>query len=54
MKGIESVLVDCPNGNPYDTPQALLSAAVNGSIGLDCVYFLLRREPDVIAKLLSA
>jgi len=36
---------------PYDAGQSLLSAAVDDRIHLDCVYFVLRREPDLIAKL---
>ena len=51
LKSIEKVLVDCSN-NPYDTAEALVLAAINDEIDLDCVFFLLRREPDVLAKLL--
>ena len=36
---------------PYDAGQSLLAAAVDDRIHLDCVYFVLRREPDLIAKL---
>ena len=53
IKVIEHCLVNCPH-DPYDTPQALLSAAVRNKIDLEGVYFLLRREPDVLAKLLFA
>ena len=57
MKMIETTLIDCcPAGdnNAYDAPQALLSAAVDPIIHLDCVHFVLRREPDVLSKLLSS
>jgi hypothetical protein len=33
--------------------EALLSAAIDENSHLDCVYFLLRREPDVLVKLQS-
>jgi hypothetical protein len=32
----------------------LITAAINKIIHLDCVYFLLRREPDILVKLLSS
>jgi len=51
LRKIERVLTNFP-GDPYDTVEALLSAANNERISLDCVYFILRREPDVLAKLL--
>merc|ERR1712176_621166 len=54
-QAIENALNDCPDGeHPYDAAQALLSAAVDQSVDLDCVYFILRREPDVMSRLLSA
>jgi hypothetical protein len=33
---------------------ALLLAAIDEGVHLDCVYFLLRREPDILQKLLSS
>lgn len=39
---------------PIDTEQVLLLVATDKLIHFDCVYFLLRREPDAIIKLLSA
>ena len=42
------------SGDPYDPIQALLVAATNETIELDCVYFVLRREPDLLAKLLPS
>ena len=53
LEGIESILIDCSD-NLYDTSDVLALAAVDEKIDLDCVYFLLRREPDALAKLLSA
>ena len=40
------------NTPPLDIEEALLSAAINENIHLDCVYFLLRRQPDMLQKLL--
>lgn len=40
------------NHPPYDTAQALIEAATSGLISLDGVFFFLRREPDVLQKLL--
>jgi hypothetical protein len=34
------------------TIDALITAAIDKNIHLDCVYFLLRREPDILQKLL--
>jgi hypothetical protein len=33
---------------------ALITACIDENIHLDCVYFLLRKEPDVLQKLLSS
>jgi hypothetical protein len=41
------------NAGPYNVIDALLTAATDENIHLDCVYFLLRREPDVLQKLLA-
>jgi hypothetical protein len=37
---------------PVNVAEALLPAAIDANIHLDCLYFLLRREPDVLQKLL--
>jgi hypothetical protein len=37
---------------PVNVPEALISAAIDENVHLDCVYFLLRREPDSLLKLL--
>ena len=52
MAVIEDTLANCSAGECYDTEEALLSAAVDDNTTLDGVYFLLRREPDVLQKLL--
>jgi len=52
-KAIESTLIDCAD-EPYDAAGALVLAAIDDNVDLDCVYYVLRREPDVLAKLLSA
>jgi hypothetical protein len=38
---------------PLNSADALLSAAIDDRIHLDCVYLLVRREPDILQKLLS-
>jgi hypothetical protein len=54
MKVIEDTLTYYHSGTPLNIADALLSAAIDDGIHLDCVYFLLRREPDVLQKLISA
>jgi hypothetical protein len=44
---------DDNNNGPYNIVDALVTAAIDEDIHLDCVYFLLRRHPDVLHKLLS-
>ena len=56
---IEDTFIRCYiSSSSDDTPplnifEALLSAAIDENVHLDCLYFLLRREPDVIQKVLS-
>jgi hypothetical protein len=38
---------------PMNVAEVLVSAAIDKNIHLDCVYFLLRRQPDILQKLLS-
>ena len=52
FNAIESVLND-PTAStrpPYDAVQALLVAATSDYITLDGVFFILRREPDILLK----
>jgi hypothetical protein len=41
-------------GNLLSIAKALVISATDKNIHLDCVYFLLRREPDVLQKLLPS
>eukprot|EP00751_Fragilariopsis_kerguelensis_P037804 CAMPEP_0170957640 /NCGR_PEP_ID=MMETSP0735-20130129/34968_1 /TAXON_ID=186038 /ORGANISM="Fragilariopsis kerguelensis, Strain L26-C5" /LENGTH=79 /DNA_ID=CAMNT_0011370887 /DNA_START=375 /DNA_END=614 /DNA_ORIENTATION=+ len=36
-----------------NSEDAIVSAIMDKTIHLDCVYFLLRRNPDILQKLLS-
>jgi hypothetical protein len=63
MKVVEESLLDFQQGSegnsnsntnktgPYNVVDALLTAAIDENIHLDCVYFLMRRQPDVLVKL---
>jgi hypothetical protein len=42
------------NNTSINIVEALVMAAIDENIHLDCVYFLLRRQPDVLVKLLSS
>jgi hypothetical protein len=55
MKTVKNTLIKCRSHNtgPYNVADAILTAAIDENVHLDCVYFLLRREPDVLMKLLS-
>ncbi|OEU23212.1 hypothetical protein FRACYDRAFT_233381 [Fragilariopsis cylindrus CCMP1102] len=39
---------------PFNIVEALMMAATDENVHLDCVYFLIRREPDILQKLLSS
>ena len=54
VKIIEDTLTYYHSDTPLNIADTLLSAAVDDDIHLDCVYFLLRRQPDVLQKMLSA
>merc|ERR1712238_177738 len=41
-------------GTPLNIVEALMVAAADENIHLDCSYFLLRREPDVLVRLLQS
>jgi hypothetical protein len=58
MNAIEETLTHCYSLSVDDSPplnvvEALIMAAIDENIHLDCVYFLLRRQPDVLIKPLS-
>ena len=38
---------------PYNITEALISAAVDETIHFDCVFFLLRRHPDILMQILN-
>ncbi|OEU12762.1 hypothetical protein FRACYDRAFT_263044 [Fragilariopsis cylindrus CCMP1102] len=55
MEAVEDTLIRCYNSSSDDTPplhivSALMTAANDENIHLDCVYFLMRRKPDVLMK----
>ena len=45
--------MDCSSEGPYDAAKVLLSAALSDN-DLNCIYFVLRREPDAVANLLAS
>jgi hypothetical protein len=56
MEVVEETLIRSSSSDdtPINITQALLSAAIDEKVHLDCVHFLLRRQPDVLVKLLSS
>jgi hypothetical protein len=54
MEVAEDTLIIRHSDTPINIAEALVMAAIDERIDLDGVYFLLRREPDVIQKLLSS
>jgi hypothetical protein len=53
MKVVEDTLIRYSD-TPINITEALIMSAIDENIHLDCVYFLLRRDPDVLHKLLSS
>ena len=53
MKVIEETLIRYSD-TPINIVDALITAAIDENVHLECVYFLLQREPDVLQKLLSS
>ncbi|OEU10309.1 hypothetical protein FRACYDRAFT_247264 [Fragilariopsis cylindrus CCMP1102] len=51
MKVVEETLIRYSDTS-INTTEALITAAIDEDIHLDCAYFLLRREPDILHKLL--
>ncbi|OEU17866.1 hypothetical protein FRACYDRAFT_238294 [Fragilariopsis cylindrus CCMP1102] len=54
-KVIEDTLIRYSSSNnrpPFNIAEALITAAIDENIHLDCIYFLVRREPDGLQKLL--
>jgi hypothetical protein len=57
MQVIEDTIIcysSSGNTPPLSIAKALVISATDKNIHLDCVYFLLWREPDVLQKLLSS
>ena len=52
MKVVETTLAE-KSDNKYVTSNVLLLAAIDDNIHLDGLYFFIRREPDLLLKLLS-
>ena len=50
---VDAVLSRYHSTTPINTVEALLLTATNPTIGLDGVYFLLRRQPEVLLKMVS-
>ena len=53
MKVVEDILIRYSD-TPINITEALITAAIDEDIHLNCVYFLLRREPDIVMKLVSS
>ncbi|OEU07200.1 hypothetical protein FRACYDRAFT_251527 [Fragilariopsis cylindrus CCMP1102] len=53
-KIIENTLARYSSSTPINSADALLSAAIDENVHVDGVYFLLRRDPDMLQKLLSS
>lgn len=54
MEIVESVLTEQhSDSTPFNAAEVFLSAATDENTGLDGVFFVLRRQPDVLQKLLS-
>jgi hypothetical protein len=58
IKMIKDTFIRCYSSSddtpPLNVVEAIMTAAVDEDIDLDCVYFLLRRQPDILQKLLSS
>ena len=54
MKVVDDTLGFYSGDTPINTTEALVMAVIDKNVHLDCVYFLLRREPDILQKLLSS
>jgi hypothetical protein len=56
-KVVEDTLIRYSSSNntaPLNIREALITAAIDGNIHLDCVYFLIQRQPDILQKVLSS
>ena len=53
MKIVEETIIRYSSSS-LNIMEVLITAAFDKIIGLDCVYFLLRRQPDLLMELLSS
>jgi hypothetical protein len=53
-KVVDDTLGFYSGDTPINTTEALVMAVIDNNVHLDCVYFLLRREPDILQNLLSS
>ena len=53
IKVVEDTLIRYSD-TPLNITEVLVMAAIDENSHLDCVYFLLRREPDILQKILSS
>ena len=57
MKVVEDTLIcyySSNNTSLANISEALITAAINKNIHLDCVYVLIQRQPDILQKLLPS
>ncbi|OEU23669.1 hypothetical protein FRACYDRAFT_233841 [Fragilariopsis cylindrus CCMP1102] len=54
MKVIDDTLTYYHSDTPLNIADTLLSVAIDDDIHLDCVYYVLRRQPGILQELLSA
>jgi len=52
MNTVDEILPRYAQDTPLNSMEALIVAAVDDTIHFDCVYFLIRREPDLVLRLL--
>jgi hypothetical protein len=51
LEVVEGTLIRYSSDTPINIVETLVIAAIDTKIHLDCVYFLLRRQPDVLVQL---
>ena len=54
LEVVEDTLIRYSTDTPINIVETLVITAIDTKIHLECVYFLLRRQPDVLVKLLSS
>jgi hypothetical protein len=53
MKVVEDILLlyDSSDSTPLNIAEALITAAIDDYVHLDCVFFLIRRQPDILQEM---